>query len=99
MTHSGTLVSVGGTRSTQNSNVKMNSFFMRIQRVQQHTMVKKGDRVWVKMYSSYILVTVLGVRPESVSRTHSERVITFHRHGDRLDIVTVPLTAIVNSPL
>jgi hypothetical protein len=62
-------------------------------------MVKKGDRVWVKMYSSYILVTVLGVRPERLSTTHVVRVITFHRHGDPLDIVTVPLTSIVNSPL
>jgi len=45
MTHSGTLVSVGGTVSTENSNLKMNSFFMRIQRVQRYDGQERRSRV------------------------------------------------------
>ena len=77
-------------------NVKMNSFFTKIRRLQRYAMVNKGDRVWVKMYSSYILVTVQSVW---LDKFYKEPMVTFYRHGDCLDIVSVPETALVNSPL
>jgi hypothetical protein len=45
MTHSGTLENVDGTVSTESSNVKMNSFFMKIERVQRHNGQERRSRV------------------------------------------------------
>ena len=56
---------------------------------------KTGDRVWVKMYSGYIMVTVRSVYIDFTGL----KAFTYYRHGDPRDIPTAWVTDIVKSPL